>query len=142
MVCDDDGRRSALAAQTLEGMGYTQVSVLTGGINWWVSQNQPTEWGSNVPSKDFGERMEVEHHVPEIEATTLHQWIEDGKKLVILDTRTPEEYQRFCIPGAAAFREASWPCTSPILQKTPRWWSTAPAALAASSGPASCSEWV
>ena len=92
-------RRSVLAAQSLEAMGYTQVSVLTGGINWWVSQNQPTEWGSNVPSKDFGERMEVEHHVPEIEATTLHQWIEEGKKLVILDTRTPEEYQRFCIPG-------------------------------------------
>ena len=64
-----------------------------------MSQNQPTEWGSNVPSKDFGERMEVEHHVPEIEATTLHQWIEEGKKLEILDTRTPEEYQRFCIPG-------------------------------------------
>ena len=99
VVCDDDGRRSALAAQTLEAMGYTQVSALTGGINWWVSQNQPTEWGSNVPSKDFGERMEVEHHVPEIEATTLHQWIEEGKKLEILDTRTPEEYQRFCIPG-------------------------------------------
>ena len=99
VVCDDDGRRSALAAQTLEAMGYTQVSALAGGINWWVSQNQPTEWGSNVPSKDFGERMEVEHHVPEIEATTLHQWIEEGKKLEILDTRTPEEYQRFCIPG-------------------------------------------
>ena len=99
VVCDDDGRRSALAAQTLETMGYTQVSVLAGGINWWVSQKQPTEWGSNVPSKDFGERMEVEHHVPEIEATELHQWIEEGKKMVILDTRTPEEYQRFNIPG-------------------------------------------
>ena len=54
VVCDDDGRRSALArAQTLEDMGYTQVSVLTGGINWWVSQNQPTEWGSNVPFQGF-----------------------------------------------------------------------------------------
>ena len=99
VLCDDDGRRAALAAQTLETMGYSQVSVLTGGINWWVSQNQPTEWGSNVPSKDFGERMEVVHHVTEIEATELHQWIEQGKKLVILDTRTPEEYRRFCIPG-------------------------------------------
>ena len=99
VLCDDDGRRSALAAQTMETIGYTQVSVLAGGINRWVSQNQPTEWGSNVPSKDFGERMEVVHHVKEIEATELHQWIEEGRKLVILDTRTPEEYQRFCIPG-------------------------------------------
>ena len=43
--------------------------------------------------------MEVVHHVPEIDADDLHQRIERGDKLVILDTRTPEEYQRFCIPG-------------------------------------------
>ena len=99
VLCDDDGRRAALAAKTLEAMGYAKVSVLSGGINWWVSQNQPTEWGSNVPSKEFGEMQEVVHHVPEIEATELHQWQAEGKKLVILDTRTPEEYNRFCIPG-------------------------------------------
>jgi rhodanese-related sulfurtransferase len=39
------------------------------------------------------------HHVPEISAEDLHERIERGDKLVILDTRTPEEYQRFCIPG-------------------------------------------
>jgi rhodanese-related sulfurtransferase len=43
--------------------------------------------------------MEVVHHVPEIEATDLQARITRGDKLVILDTRTPEEYQRFCIPG-------------------------------------------
>ena len=99
VVSDDDGRRAALAAATLERMGYTQVKVLEGGINRWASQNYPTEWGTNVPSKDFGEKMEVVHHVPEIEATDLHDRITRGDKLVILDTRTPEEYQRFCIPG-------------------------------------------
>jgi len=64
-----------------------------------VSRDYPTEWGSNVPSKDFGEKVEVVHHVPELEATELHERMERGDKLVILDTRTPEEYQRFCIPG-------------------------------------------
>lgn len=99
VVSDDDGRRAALAAATVERMGYTQVKMLEGGINRWASQNYPTEWGTNVPSKDFGEKMEVIHHVPEIEATDLHDRITRGDKLVILDTRTPEEYQRFCIPG-------------------------------------------
>src|SRR5215510_2197515 len=33
VVCDDDGRRAALAARTLERLGYRQVSVLDGGIN-------------------------------------------------------------------------------------------------------------
>ena len=99
VICDDDGRRADLAAATLEGMGFSNVSVLDRGINQWATEGFPTEWGSNVISKDFGERMEVEHHVPEIEATELHERIERGDKLVILDTRTPEEYQRFCIPG-------------------------------------------
>src|SRR5712692_8162537 len=99
ILCDDDGRRAPLAAATVERMGYRQVSVLDGGINRWVSRDYPTEWGSNVPSKDFGEKVEVVHHVPELEATELRERMARGDKLVILDTRTPEEYQRFCIPG-------------------------------------------
>ena len=99
VVCDDDGQRSPLAAATLERLGYAQVSTLDGGVHRWSSQDYPTEWGVNVPSKDFGEKLEVVHHVPEISAEDLHQRIERGDKLVILDTRTPEEYNRFCIPG-------------------------------------------
>ena len=99
VVCDDDERRARVAAATLDRMGYTQVSVLEGGINGWTTRDYPTEWGTNVPSKDFGEKMEVVHQVPEIDAPELHKRIERGDKLVILDTRTPEEYQRFCIPG-------------------------------------------
>ncbi len=99
VLCDDDGRRAGLAGATLERMGYTRVSILEGGINRWTTQGYPTQWGTNVPSKDLGEMLEVVHQVPEIEATDLHQRIERGDKLVILDTRTPEEYQRFCIPG-------------------------------------------
>jgi len=99
ILCDDDGRRARLAAASAERMGYRQVSVLDGGINRWVTQGFATEWGSNVPSKDFGEKVEVVHHVPEIDATELAERLQKGEKLVILDTRTPEEYRRFCIPG-------------------------------------------
>ena len=99
VVCDDDGRRAQLAAATLDNLGYTDVSFLEGGTNRWASNDLPTEWGVNVPSKDFGEMQEVVHHVPEITADDLHQRIENGDKLVILDTRTPEEYHNFCIPG-------------------------------------------
>jgi rhodanese-related sulfurtransferase len=99
VVCDDDGRRAALAARTLERMGYRRVAVLAGGINRWVSENRPTEWGMNVPSKDFGERVEVQHHVPTIDADELARRQRRGDDLIIVDTRTPEEYRRFCIPG-------------------------------------------
>ena len=99
VLCDDDARRATFAAATLERLGYSDVSVLDGGINRWVTQEYQTEWGVNVPSKDFGERVEVVHHVPEIDAVELRERIDRGDELVILDTRTPEEYQRLCIPG-------------------------------------------
>src|SRR6058998_1291081 len=99
VLCDDDGRRAQLAAATVERLGYRRVSVLDGGINRWVTDGFETEWGSNVPSKDFGEKVEVVNHVPEIEAKELAERIAKGEKFVILDSRTPEEFRRFCIPG-------------------------------------------
>ena len=99
VLCDDDGRRATLAAGTVEDMGYADVSVLEGGINAWVNQGFATEWGMNVPSKDFGERIEIQNHVANISADELHSRLEEGKPTVILDSRTPEEYQRFAIPG-------------------------------------------
>lgn len=99
VVCDDTGRRAGLAARTLERMGYPRVAVLEGGVNRWASDNRPTEWGTNVPSKDFGEKVEVQYHVPTIDADELARRQRRGDALLIVDTRTPEEYRRFCIPG-------------------------------------------
>ena len=99
VLCDDDGRRVSQAVATVEAMGFSNVGWLDGGINRWVSLDYPTEWGVNVPSKDFGEKVEVVHHVPEIDAIELRSRMDRGDKMVILDTRTPEEYRRFCIPG-------------------------------------------
>ena len=99
VLCDDDGRRVSQAVATVEAMGFDNVGWLDGGINRWVSLDFPTEWGVNVPSKDFGEKVEVVHHVPEIDAIELKARMDRGEKMVILDSRTPEEYRRFCIPG-------------------------------------------
>jgi rhodanese-related sulfurtransferase len=99
VVCDDDARRALLAVQTLERMGFTDVAFLEGGINRWASEGQPTEWGMNVPSKAFGERIEVEHAVRTIDPLELDTRIRAGERVLILDSRTPEEYHEFCIPG-------------------------------------------
>jgi rhodanese-related sulfurtransferase len=109
VVCDDTGLRARLAAKTLERLGYGRVAVLDGGLNGWASDGRPTEWGMNVPSKDFGEKVEVRDHVPSIDARELHNWIARGDDLVILDTRTPEEYSRFCIPGGRSVPNGELP---------------------------------
>jgi rhodanese-related sulfurtransferase len=99
-VVDDDGRRAALAAVTLEAMGYTDVAVLEGGLFRWVTDGLPTEWGVNVPSKDFGERVLTEQAVAEIGPDELRAWMDAGKEFVLLDSRTPEEHASVTLPGS------------------------------------------
>jgi rhodanese-related sulfurtransferase len=100
VVCDDDGQRATLAAATLERMGYSHVRVLDGGINRWTTMGYATEWGVNVPSKDFGEKMEVVHHVPTMHPEELHARQQRGENILLLDSRTPEEHRRATIPGS------------------------------------------
>ena len=100
VVCDDDGRRAAFAATTLEAMGFTDVAVLAGGLNRWVTEGFPTEWGLNVPSKDFGEKVLLHQGVPEIDPDDLNAWLTRGDAVTILDRRTPAEHARACIPGS------------------------------------------
>lgn len=100
IVCDDDCQRAPLAVDTLEQMGYTQVRMLAGGLNRWTTESYGTEWGVNVPSKDFGEKMEVQHHVQVMHPEELHDRLQRGDNIIILDSRTPEEHQRVTIPQA------------------------------------------
>lgn len=102
IVTDDDGQRATLAAATLEAMGYTHVKILDGGIARWTTADYPTEWGVNVPSKDFGERMSVEYQVPELHPEEVHARQQRGENLIILDSRTPEEHRSNTIPQACS----------------------------------------
>jgi rhodanese-related sulfurtransferase len=56
--------------------------------------------GLNVPSKVFGEHVLHERKTPEITPRELSALMAEGRDMVIVDTRTPEEYHRGCLPGA------------------------------------------
>ena len=102
VLCDDDATLSALAAPTLGEMGYTEVFVLTGGLEAWRRAGRPVVQGLNVPSKVFGERVLHEFKTPEISCLELAAQMAEGRDMVIVDTRTPEEYARGCLPGAVS----------------------------------------
>lgn len=57
VLCDDDGRRAALAARTLETMGYEDVRLLADGVGAWQAAGLTFVEGTNVPSKAFGEHV-------------------------------------------------------------------------------------
>lgn len=99
VVYDEGGERAALAAQTLSELGYSNVSVLDGGLTAWEREGRPVVSGVNVPSKAFGERVQYEQAVPDISPKELKQLLDANSEVVIFDVRTPEEYGRFCIPG-------------------------------------------
>ncbi len=100
VVADDDGPRAGHDAATLAAMGYGAVAALTGGTNRWMTEGLGTEWGVNVPSKDFGEKVLLRQQVPELDPDELHASLQRGEKLIMLDSRTPEEHRRACFPGS------------------------------------------
>lgn len=101
-LCDHDGSIAALAAPTLAAMGYTDVRMLRGGIEGWRAAGRPLVQGLNVPSKVFGEQMLHANRTPQISPHQLKKRIDDAEDLVIVDSRTPEEYHRGCLPGSVS----------------------------------------
>ena len=95
----DSGERAKLAATTIGLFGYQNVYVLQGGFPAWMEAGHPTATGVNVPSKEFGEKIHIECAVPEIDPGELHARTARGENVFVMDARTPEEYQHFCIPG-------------------------------------------
>jgi rhodanese-related sulfurtransferase len=100
IVCVDDGRglASRLAAM-LAKLGYTDLSVLDGGIESWASAGFVLFSGVNVPSKAFGEWVEHHYGTESIDPNELKQWMDSGKNIVVLDSRPFDEFTRMSIPS-------------------------------------------
>src|SRR6516164_1388534 len=104
VVCDanspgGEGLAGRAAARLIEG-GYTDVSVLAGGVGTWEKAGYPVYSGVHVPSKAFAEVVEHDMKTPWITAEELAERQKRGEGLVILDSRSYEEYHSNSIPGA------------------------------------------
>ncbi len=86
------------AATRMTTLGYSDVSILSGGIDAWAAAGYEIFKGVNVPSKAFGEVVEHAAHTPSISADELHAMLESGEDMVVVDGRTPEEFHRMNIP--------------------------------------------
>jgi rhodanese-related sulfurtransferase len=102
VVYDENGALTAAALPTFVAMGYADVRVLTGGLPGWRASGRRAVQGLNVPSKVFGERVLHELKTPEVKPAELQARIDRREDMVIVDSRTPEEYHRGCIPGAVS----------------------------------------
>ncbi|WP_158924861.1 rhodanese-like domain-containing protein [Acidisphaera sp. S103] len=99
ICCVDDGRGIAeTLAAWLESIGATDVSVLEGGTKAWEAAGYVLFSGVNVPSKAFGEWVEHHYGTESVDAPDLKALIDSGRDMVVLDSRTLEEFTRMSIP--------------------------------------------
>ncbi len=102
VVCDDGGGLAERAAERLIEGGWSDVSVLAGGVSAWAAEGFPVYSGVHVPSKAFAEVVEHEYGTPWISAEELVQRQKEGQQLAIFDSRSYEEYHANSIPGAVS----------------------------------------
>jgi rhodanese-related sulfurtransferase len=98
VLVDEDGRLAELAEPTLEELGYSDVRTLA--LERWRGTGRPLVAGLNVPSKAFGERVLQTRRTPSLTPGELVDLRAGRLDVVVLDSRTPEEYRRGTIPGA------------------------------------------
>jgi len=100
---EHDGEDLALrAASTLRGLGYTDVSLLEGGLAAWIAAGGEVFRDVNVPSKSFGELVEAVRHTPSLAAPDVQALIDSKADVVIVDARRFDEYQTMSIPTATS----------------------------------------
>ena len=98
--CDDGEGLAHRAATRMVGLGYTDVSVLTGGIAVWENAGYRIYSGVHVPSKAFAEVVEHTAHTPWVDAVQLNEMIRSGTDMVLFDSRSYEEFHNNSIPTA------------------------------------------
>lgn len=97
-VYDNGEGLAARAAERLVALGYTQVSLLEGGLEGWRNAGGELFIDVNVPSKAFGELVESERHTPSLAAEEVQALLDSQADVVVLDARRFDEYQTMSIP--------------------------------------------
>jgi rhodanese-related sulfurtransferase len=100
VIFDDGEGYDALAADRLTQLGYSEVSLLKGGLQGWRDAGFEIFRDVNSPSKAFGELVEATRHTPSLPAEEVKRLIESGAEIVIVDVRRYDEFQTMSIPTA------------------------------------------
>ncbi|MEJ8837255.1 rhodanese-like domain-containing protein [Ramlibacter sp. AN1133] len=100
VVYDDGEGLAEAAARRLQALGYTNVSLLAGGLQGWRAAGGELFIDVNVPSKSFGELVESVRHTPSLPAQEVQALLAGGADVVVLDVRRFDEYRTMSIPGA------------------------------------------
>lgn len=100
VLIDEGDGSSETAANILDDLGYTDIAILIGGIPAWLADSPNGLPTFDIAGNIFTVAVADQRKTPAISAEELQILRQTNSDLVILDTRTPEEYARFHIPGS------------------------------------------
>ena len=115
VLLDDGDGVGVRAANLLEGLGYSNVFVLSGGAPGWHAAGYTLFKGVNVPSKTFGELVEHKFDTKSISAEDLNAHIQNADDFILLDGRSGPEFNKMSLPGAQSCPNAELGYRLPML---------------------------
>ncbi|MBL7250779.1 rhodanese-like domain-containing protein [Alloalcanivorax marinus] len=118
VVYDDGEGLAGPALSRLEALGYTNLSVLDGGLPAWSARGELYR-DVNSASKAFGEWVEARYQVPGLAASEFEQRRRAGEAFLLVDARPFHEYQTMTIPGSVSCPGANLAARVPTLLTDP-----------------------
>ncbi|MFT4509224.1 rhodanese-like domain-containing protein [Caballeronia sp. 15711] len=100
VLVDNGDNTAAQGAATLERLGYTDINVLTGGIPAWTADGLNGLPTFDIPGIIFSESVRDLRGTPSIEAAQLKTLYDAKENVIVIDTRTRDEFARGHVPGA------------------------------------------
>jgi rhodanese-related sulfurtransferase len=99
LVLVDGGNGSSVQlTRDLRARGYNDAHYLKGGLPGWVDSGFQSTFSVSAPQ--FSTQVWEKFGTPAVQATELHELYQSGADVVVLDSRTVEEYARGHVPRA------------------------------------------
>lgn len=100
VLCDDDDGFAARAAWVIEAAGYSDVSIIAGGVSNCTGAGFELFRGHYAAPYTFGLHVDQHCRPPSISPQRLAVELGTDRPPLVVDSRTREEFREASIPGA------------------------------------------
>jgi rhodanese-related sulfurtransferase len=100
VLVDDGSGQSAKGAAILGRLGYADINILKGGIPAWLEGGVNGLPTFDIPGVIFTVAVADQRETPAITVQDLAKLRDQKQDVIVLDTRTIEEFTDFHVPGA------------------------------------------
>ncbi|WP_091741582.1 rhodanese-like domain-containing protein [Phenylobacterium immobile] len=119
VVYDDGEGLAERLANGLAALGFSDISLMAGGLKGWRDAGFELFQDVNSASKAFGELVESRRHTPSIAAEAALAAIRTDPNLVVLDARRYDEYKTMSIPRGVSVPGAELVLRAPQIAGDP-----------------------